>query len=63
MAQRYGIASLDEARAYLAHPVLGNRLRECVRVLNLLTEASVSRVLGDIDAVKLRSCLTRGELR
>ena len=58
MAQRYGIASLDEARAYLAHPVLGPRLVACVEAMNALPESSAERVLGPIDAVKFRSCLT-----
>jgi len=58
MAQRYGIASLDEARAYLAHPVLGPRLMACVAAMNALPETNAERVLGAIDGVKFRSCLT-----
>lgn len=58
MARRYGIASLEEARAYLAHPVLGPRLRACVDAMNALAGDDPVRVLGPIDAVKLRSCLT-----
>jgi uncharacterized protein (DUF1810 family) len=58
MATRYGIASLDEARAYLAHPVLGPRLMACVAAMNALPESNAERVLGAIDAVKFRSCLT-----
>jgi uncharacterized protein (DUF1810 family) len=58
MARRYGIASLDEARAYLAHPVLGPRLIACVAVMNALPESNAERVLGSIDGVKFRSCLT-----
>jgi uncharacterized protein (DUF1810 family) len=58
MAQRYGIASIDEARAYLAHPVLGPRLMACVDAMNALPESNAERVLGAIDAVKFRSCLT-----
>jgi uncharacterized protein (DUF1810 family) len=58
MAQRYGIASLDEAKAYLAHPVLGPRLIACVEAMNALAESDAQRVLGAIDAVKFRSCLT-----
>src|SRR5262245_37135113 len=58
MSTRYGLESLAEARAYLAHPVLGPRLRECVRTLNALRESDPVAVLGGIDAVKLRSCLT-----
>ena len=58
MAVRYGIKSLEEARAYLAHPLLGARLRECVAALAGLAEADPERVFGGIDAVKLRSSLT-----
>ena len=58
IAQLYAIASLDEARAYLAHPVLGPRYRECVAALQDLTGATAEAVFGGIDAIKLRSSLT-----
>ena len=58
MARRYAIASLDEAQAYLAHPVLGARLRECVKALQGVPSADAEAVFGEIDAVKLRSSLT-----
>jgi uncharacterized protein (DUF1810 family) len=58
MAQRYAIASLEEARAYLVHPLLGPRLRACVEALQDLPQADAVRVFGGIDAVKLRSSLT-----
>lgn len=58
MAQRYAIGSLDEARAYLRHPLLGERLREAVSVLDALAERDPARVMGGIDAIKLRSSLT-----
>lgn len=58
MSRQYGIASLDEARAYLAHPVLGPRLRECVAVMNALPGNDPRAVLGPTDALKFRSCLT-----
>jgi uncharacterized protein (DUF1810 family) len=58
MSQRYAIASLEEARDYLAHPVLGERLRECVAVLNGIEGRSAEEIMGGIDAVKLRSSLT-----
>lgn len=58
MAQRYAIASLEEARAYLAHPVLGARLRECVEVLLSLGTRDPVAIFGSIDAMKLRSSLT-----
>ena len=58
MAQRYAISGLDEARAYLAHPVLGPRLLECARALTALEGRSAQQVFGSIDAVKLRSSMT-----
>jgi uncharacterized protein (DUF1810 family) len=58
MAQRYAIASLDEAQAYLAHPILGTRLRECVSILNTLEGRTINQIMGYPDDVKLRSCLT-----
>ncbi len=59
MAERYAIRSLDEARAYLAHPVLGPRLRDCVAALTDAPEGrSAESILGGIDAVKLRSSVT-----
>jgi len=58
MAQRYAIGSLDEARAYLAHPLLGARLRDCVGALQDLTGTTAVAVFGEIDATKLRSSVT-----
>jgi uncharacterized protein (DUF1810 family) len=58
MAQRYAIGSLDEARAYLAHPVLGPRLHECAQALLALPTTSAEAVLGGVDAMKLRSSMT-----
>jgi uncharacterized protein (DUF1810 family) len=58
MAQTYAIASVDEARAYLTHPILGPRLLECARVLLSISGRSASEILGDVDAVKLRSSMT-----
>lgn len=58
MSQRFAIGSLDEARAYLAHPVLGARLRECADLLLGTGERSAEEILGRIDAMKLRSCMT-----
>ena len=57
MAQQYAIASLGEARAYLAHPVLGARLRECASVVASLPPGA-DAILGGIDAMKLRSSMT-----
>lgn len=58
MAQRYAIASLGEARAYLAHPILGARYRQCVTALQDLTSMTAKAVFGTVDALKLRSSLT-----
>ena len=58
ISQRYAIASLDEARAYLAHPVLGARLRECAGLLLQSDGGSAEGILGPIDALKLRSSMT-----
>jgi len=58
MAQRYGLADLEEARAYLAHPVLGPRLIEITRAMLTHADKTPEAVLGPVDAMKLRSCLT-----
>lgn len=58
MAQAYAIGSLDEARAYLAHAVLGARLRTSVEALQDLEQRSAEDVFGAVDAMKLRSSLT-----
>jgi len=58
MSRRYAISSLEEARAYLAHPMLGERLRECARVLLELNGGTADDVLGPVDAMKLRSSMT-----
>lgn len=57
-AQFYGIGSLEEARAYLADPILGKRLHECVGALLELRTTDAAEVLGTVDALKLCSCLT-----
>jgi len=58
MAARFAIRSLAEAKAYLEHPVLGARLRECVAAMTAHTRLSAVQILGEIDAQKFRSCLT-----
>lgn len=58
MATRFGIASLDEARAYLAHPMLGARLRECCALMLQVPGRSAHDILGSPDDLKFRSCLT-----
>ena len=57
-AQFYGIASLDEAAAYLRHPILGGRLHECLKALQTVAETRADRVFGELDAMKFRSSLT-----
>jgi uncharacterized protein (DUF1810 family) len=58
ISRRYAISSLDEAKAYVAHPVLGERLVECARILTGLRSRSAEEVFGGIDAMKLRSSMT-----
>lgn len=58
MANRYGIRTTDEADAYLAHPLLGDRYRECVKALQDLDQANPELVFGPVDARKLQSSLT-----
>ena len=57
-AQHFAIRSLDEARAYLAQPVLGPRLRECCEALLAAPTADAHAIFGSPDDLKLRSCLT-----
>jgi uncharacterized protein (DUF1810 family) len=54
----YAISSLAEAKAYLAHPVLGARLRQCTSLVNQVANRSITQIFGDIDAVKFRSSMT-----
>lgn len=62
MARRYAIRDLDEAKAYLDHPVLGSRLLECCRVLLAVPGKSASEIFGYPDDLKLRSSMTLFEL-
>ncbi len=57
-ARHYALRDLAEARAYLAHPVLGPRLRACAAALAALPGADAVAVLGDVDALKLHSSMT-----
>ena len=57
-ADYYGLSGLDEARAYLAHPVLGPRLREATTALLAHRPHAARAVLGELDAMKFRSCMT-----
>ena len=58
MSRRYAIGSLDEAQAYLAHPLLGPRYHRCVATLQDLVGTTAEAVFGSVDAAKLRSSLT-----
>ena len=58
MSERFAIGSLDEARAYLGHPVLGARLRECAAIVQASTARTAEEIFGPTDAKKLRSCMT-----
>jgi uncharacterized protein (DUF1810 family) len=57
-AQMYGIASLAEARAYLAHPLLGSRLRECVEAALVHSGRPLMDIFGSPDDLKFRSSMT-----
>jgi uncharacterized protein (DUF1810 family) len=58
IARRYAISSLAEARAYLAHPVLGQRIRESARILTQYPGGDAEAIFGPVDALKLRSSMT-----
>jgi uncharacterized protein (DUF1810 family) len=57
-AQKYAIASREEARAYLEHPILGARLQECTRLVLAVGGRSANQIFGSPDDVKFRSCMT-----
>jgi uncharacterized protein (DUF1810 family) len=58
MAREYGIADAREAAAYVEHPILGPRLVECVNAILAHSDRRAADILGDVDAMKFRSCLT-----
>lgn len=58
MSRKYAISGLEEARAYLRHPVLGPRLRECARVVADAEDTTAEQIFGSVDAMKLRSSMT-----
>ena len=58
MARKFAISSLEEARAYLDHPVLGPRLRECTRLVCQIPETTIQEIFGSPDDMKFRSCMT-----
>jgi uncharacterized protein (DUF1810 family) len=57
-AKRYGLYGLEQAREYFEHPVLGKRLLQCCELLKAHSHKSAAAILGEIDALKFRSCLT-----
>ena len=58
MARRYAISSIDEAKAYLNHPILGQRLRECTQITTQVVGRSISDIFGDPDDLKFHSSMT-----
>jgi uncharacterized protein (DUF1810 family) len=58
MATTFGISSRQEAAAYLKHPILGPRLTECTRLVNILEGRSINQVLGHPDDLKFRSSMS-----
>ena len=58
MSRFYGIASLEEARAYMDHPLLGLRLRECVGAVLATSGVTAEQIFGSLDAMKVRSSMT-----
>ncbi|MFY9854861.1 MAG: DUF1810 domain-containing protein [Terracidiphilus sp.] len=58
LAEFYGIGSLEEATAYLLHPVLGPRLTQCTRLVNQVEGQSIGEILGYPDDLKFRSSMT-----
>ena len=57
-SQTYAISGLAEARAYLAHPVLGARLIECAAIVAGVSGRTAEQIFGEVDALKLRSSMT-----
>jgi len=58
MSMKYAISGADEAKAYLAHPVLGERLRHCTRLVNRHAGRTAEEIFGPVDAMKFRSSMT-----
>ena len=58
MSRLYSLSSIQEARAYNAHPILGQRLAECTRIVLAVRDRSVEQIFGELDALKFRSCMT-----
>ena len=58
MARRYAMSSLEEARSYLAHPLLGSRLAECTRLVCAIEGRTIEEIFGYPDYLKFRSSMT-----
>jgi len=58
MSNRFGISSTEEAEAYLKHPVLGPRLRECTGLVNLVDRRSIHQIFGYPDELKFKSSMS-----
>ncbi len=58
LASRFAISGKEEAEAYLNHPLLGPRLRECARLVNLVEGSSIAQIFGYPDDLKFRSSMT-----
>ena len=58
MANHYGISCREEAVAYLGHPTLGPRLTECTQLVNRVEGHPIEQILGGVDSLKFRSCMT-----
>ena len=57
-SRKFAISSLEEATAYLEHPILGPRLRQCTELLNATSGRTIKRILGATDSLKFQSCMT-----
>jgi uncharacterized protein (DUF1810 family) len=58
MAQQFAISSLEEAKAYLQHPILGPRLKECTKLVNHASGRTIHQIFGYPDDLKFHSCMT-----
>src|SRR5271165_2087125 len=58
LARKFALSSRQEAEAYLRHSILGPRLRECTRLVNLTERRSIEQIFGNPDDLKFRSCMT-----
>jgi uncharacterized protein (DUF1810 family) len=58
MSRRFAITSADEAKAYLAHPILGPRLKECTHLVLEIKGRTLKQIFGEVDALKFHSSMT-----